>query len=254
MNLLELQRDIRDWLVREDMEAAHRIGRGALPGLRVYQNNYRAQLVSCLEATFAQTLRWIGGDELRQAAAVHIERVPPSSWTLDAYPRDFPETLAMLYPDDPEVAELAWIDLALDQAFVGPDASVIDAADLAGVDWDHVLLCFTPTLDLRPAVTNAPEIWSALAANEVPPAAELLNEPGAILVWRREQRSRFRAIDQYEYQALLRVRAGLSFSEFCAGMVEAFGEEQGVARAGRMLGVWLADALVSEVRIRDGVR
>ena len=53
----------------------------------------------------------------------HVARVPPSSWTLDAYPRDFPATLAPLYPDDPEVAELAVLELALAEAFVGADAA-----------------------------------------------------------------------------------------------------------------------------------
>ena len=72
MSLLALQRDMRAWLACEDTSAADRLGTAAASGLRVYQNNYRAQLVACLEEGFAQTHAWIGGDafhEMRLARA-----------------------------------------------------------------------------------------------------------------------------------------------------------------------------------------
>ena len=247
MSLIDLQRDMRLWLTREDSGAARRFGTDAAPGLRVYQNNYRAQLAACLETTFARTLEWIGGEAFHQAIIAHVDRVPPSSWTLDAYPRDFPATLALLYPDDPEVAELAWLECALEEAFVAPDAPALTAADLDGVDWDRAILYVTPTLDLAPLSTNATAIWAALAEGESPPPAEMLPEAGAILVWRLDQVSRFRAIDQIERQALLAVRAGRSFAELCEAMIDLHGHERGIAHAGRLLGQWLADGLITGV-------
>lgn len=250
MMLIDLQRDIRAWLVRDDAAAARRLGASAAPGLRVYQNNYRAQLAACLEDSFARTRDWIGEEAFHQAIVAHVERVPPSSWTLDAYPRDFPATLALHYPDDPDVAELAWIDCALGEAFVGRDVFSVDADALGAIDWDRAVLHFTPTLDLGPLSTNATAIWIALAAGEMPPAVERLPEPGAILVWRQDQVSRFRAIDQIEQQALLAARSGLSFAELCEVMVVAHGQEDGIARAGQLLGQWLADGLITDVEER----
>lgn len=252
MTLIDLQRDMRAWLVREDGEAAIRFGRRAAPGLRVYQNNYRAQLAACLEDGFARTRDWIGAEAFHQAVMAHVDRVPPSSWTLDAYPRDFPATIALLYPADPEMAELAWLDRALGEAFVGPDAIALSAGDLAGIDWDRATLCITPTLDLGDLTTNATAIWSALAAGDVPPGVELLPVPGAILVWRQDDVSCFRAIDQYERQALLSARAGLPFAALCAALVEMLGEDGGVTRAGELLGQWIRDGLV--VAIEDEER
>jgi hypothetical protein len=243
MSLIELQRDMRAWLVAEDESAAARYGAPAAPGLRVYQNNYRAQLVACLES-FERTRDWIGGEAFHRAVVAHIDRLPPSSWTLDAYGRDFPATLALLYPGDPEVAELAWLDMALDEAFVARDADALAADALGGVDWDRAVLQVTPSLDLADLTTNAPAIWSALVAGEVPPAAAPLPEPGALLVWRQDETPRFRAIDQYERQALLALRAGLPFARLCEAMVEALGEEAGIARTGAMLGQWLGDGLI----------
>ncbi|WCT74505.1 DNA-binding domain-containing protein [Sphingomonas naphthae] len=244
MSLLALQRDFRAWLVDEDAGAARRLGVSAVPGLGVYQNNYRAQLVACLEETFARTRDWIGGGAFHEAVITHIARVPPNNWTLDAYPRDFPATLAMLYPDDAEVAELAWIDLALGEAFVGPDAVALTTEELPGVDWDTAILRLTPTLDLADLTTNATAIWSALAEGEVPPAVEALPQTGAILVWRQGLSAQFRAIDHYERQALLSARDGLSFAELCDVMVASRGETEGIARAGALLGRWVADGLI----------
>jgi len=244
MSLLALQRDMRAWLVGEDGRAAARLGEGGAPGLRVYLNNYRGQLVACLADSFPNSRSWIGDQAFDRAVALHVDRVPPSSWTLDAYPRDFPATLALLYPDDPEVAELAWIEFALGEAFVAPDARALSIADLTDVDWDAAVLAFTPTLDLGMLSSNAPAIWSALSEGATPPAAELLTEAGAILVWRRDHVSRFRAIDQVEHQALSWARSGMPFAKLCDHMVAAWGEGDGIARAGAMLGGWIADGLI----------
>jgi len=238
MSLLALQRDFGAFL--RDGDAAD-----AAPGMRVYQNNYRAQLVACLEDAFARSRAWIGDDAFEQAVVRHIHRVPPSSWTLDAYARDFPDTLAWLYPDDPEVAELAWLELALAEAFVGADVEPLSPAEAANVDWDRAVLRFIPTIDLRAVTSNACDLWFALAAGEAPPAAALLDEPHALIVWRQNLVSRFRLIDAREEQALLLARAGLSFADLCAALVTSCGEVDGVALAGAYLGRWLADGLLA---------
>lgn len=243
MSLLELQRDLHGWLTREDAGAADRIGPAAAPGLRIYQNNYRAQLVACLEASFARTLAWIGEETFVGAAATHIDAVPPSSWTLDAYARDFPTTLARLFIDDPEVAELAAIELALEEVFVGADAEAMAVADLANVDWDRAAIQLIPALDVVPTRTNAVQIWSSLAAGQPPPVAGDLDAPEAALVWRQDHRSMVRRLDQFELQALIRIRSGVPFAALCAGTAEVFGDDA-AAVAGGWLGRWIADGMI----------
>jgi hypothetical protein len=252
MSLLAMQREFRGWLCAEDTMIAPRLHGDAMAGLHVYQNNYRSQLVACLEDSFAQTRAWIGGEAFHAAIVAHIDRVPPSSWTLDAYGRDFPATLAMLYPDDPEVGELAWLDWALGEAFVGPDGPVVTPADATHVDWDDAVLHITPTLDHRAIATNAPAIWAALAASETPPPAMPLPESGALIVWRDHHASRFRAIDRNELQALLLMRSGIGFAELCAELVTSLGEDDGIACAGACLGRWIGDGMISRITTQDG--
>ena len=200
--------------------------------------------MGCIETSYAKPRQWLVEAAFESAAARHVDRVPPSSWTLDAYPRDFPDALAAQSPADPEVRELAWLDMALGEAFVAADAEPVDPASLGAVDWDRAALRFTASLDLATLISNACAIWSALSAGEMPPAATLLPGPGALLVWRADGRSHFRAIDLDERDALLLARAGEPFGGLCARAAAQFGDEAGVVAASGWLARWLGDRLI----------
>lgn len=244
MSLAALQRDFRAWLVDSDGEAAMRIGRRAGAGLAVYQNTYRAQLVECLQDGFERVHAWLGDGAFLAAAVAHIDATPPSHWTLDAYPSGFVATLAALYPDDPEVAELAWLDRALANAFAGPDAVPLRPDGLAAIDWDEAVLQLSPTLAIAEATTNAAAIWSALSAGEMPPQARLLDEPATLLVWRQDYTPCFRTTDARECRMIGQVRDGESFGALCASLTDELGHAGSIAAAGAVLGQWLRDGLI----------
>ncbi|MBN8820170.1 MAG: putative DNA-binding domain-containing protein [Sphingomonas sp.] len=244
MRLAELQRDFCACLTAEGLAS---FGPWARTGLAVYQNNYRAQLAACLEESFEKTRQWIGSEAFHEAVVTHVERIPPSNWTLDAYPRDFPETLAMLYPIDPEVAELASLELALAEAFVGPDSAKLTAELIANTNWDHARLIFAPTLEILTLTTNTLAIWTALAEDSLPPMSALLPAEGAMIVWRDGEVPRFRAIDAAELRGILTIKSGTTFADLCAAMVEHAGEAEGVTQAGVWLGEWLKDGMLVDI-------
>ncbi len=246
MSLLAVQRDFRAWLLSADEDIAANFGAAAHAGLGVYQNNYRAQLVACLEETYARVKGWLGDDAFLGAAIEHIERAPPCDWTLDRYGQEFAETLGRRYPHDPEIAELAWLDRSLADAFSGPDAETLEAMPLESVDWNHAVLVLTPTLHLGHMTTNAAAIWSALSGGAVPPSVERTST--TLLVWRREFTSCFRTLDEHEAQAIEQLRNGRTFGEVCAMLVEANGEADGVKLAGTWLAQWLRERLIVAVR------
>ena len=244
MRLNTLQSDFSAWLHSEDEAAAARLGVADAEGLAVYQNNYRGSLMACLEDTYPHTMTWLGEEAFAAAAADHITRVPPHSWTLDDYAQGLPESLAEAFVYDPEVGELAALELALSEVFIAEDAAALGVADLGGVDWESAVLRLVPSVRLLKMATNAPAIWSALAAGDAPPPEEMAPAIRPLLIWRQEYTCVFRETTEDERDVLPRLGQGLSFAALCEEMVSRHGADDGVARAGGLLGQWAADGLL----------
>ena len=150
-------------------------------------------------------------------------------------------TIANAVYTDPGKTEIAHVP--------APDAPALAVGDAvtAAIDWDNALLRLAPTLATSSFATNAAAIWSALSAEEMPPPVETLTEATLILVWRRDFTSCYRSAEPGEAQALDLVGKGATFGRVCAELMEAHGEEQGVAMAGAILGRWIADGLLVAV-------
>lgn len=244
MNLIDMQRDLRAWLVSSAADTHERLGANAATGLTVYQNNYRVQLVGCLQASFPRLHAWLGDALFLQAAIAHIDNHPPHAWTLDAYGVDFGETLTSMFPHNPDVHELAWIEWALSESFVAADTAQEPSETWQGVDWDTARLTLGPSLRQRAVLTNANDIWSALEAGTEAPESEMLEAPGGLIVWRNGFTCRIKSIDSLEHAALLSLHDDARFSTLCDAMVEHLGEDAGVAKAGAFLADWIAGGVV----------
>ena len=244
MTLADLQRDFRAWLTSASTDAAARFGADAKTGLAVYQNNYRAQLVGCLEQAYPQLRRRIGEDEFLRASIAHIDSHPPHAWTLDRYGDDFGTTLAALCPHNPDLHELAWSEHALAAAFVAADADPLPLDAWAAIDWDNASLRLAPSFAIRAAVTNAEQVWSALWQEHAVPDSEMLAEAGGLIAWRRGHVSRLRQIDALERDALLALQTHGSFAALCQMLVERLGADDGVAKAGALLADWLSNDII----------
>ncbi|GLQ52089.1 putative DNA-binding domain-containing protein [Dyella flava] len=247
MNLAQMQREFQSWLVTASDDAAQRLAGGHVAGLSVYQNNYRVQLVDCLRVSYPHVQTWLGEDAFLAAAITHIDNSPPHAWTLDAYGDDFGETLALLYPDNPEVHELAWIELALSRAFVAPDAGPLTLEALSDIDWESARLHLAPSFTAHVVTTNAADIWSALQQGIAPPESEMLAKPAAVVVWRRQFTVVLEAVDAVEHAALLQLWENGSFDALCSMLVARLGESEGVAKAGALLAGWVGKELLAGV-------
>lgn len=245
MSLARLQASFRSWLHSGAGRPPEEFGPAAFAGLGVYRNNYRSQLISCLEQSFPMTVAWLGEDAFGEACEDHVAKVAPTSWTIDAYAKNFPETLRNLYRDDPEVSELAWLEWALAEAFVSADQDPLSPTALGDVDWDEAVFGCSSSIMIATTTTNAGAIWSALASRNEPPAAALLPQAAAMLVWRLGFHARFRTIDVIEAEALQAVMGGMSFGTLCSWLVGAQGEHEGTQTAARLLTGWLADGLIT---------
>ena len=243
MSLAELQRDFCAYLARDDQGTMTGIAAGAERGMPVYHHAFRETLIAALQDTYAKTHLWLGDEQFDAAARNHIASAHPSSWTLADYGTDFDQTLANLYPDDPDVLELGWLDQALRSAFASPDCAALNPATLAEVDWDNAVLKITPTIVFREIVTNAPAIWQALADEVQPPPVQLFETPAVVSVWRHDLEPRFLTISGDEYRALRLAAKGKSFTSICDSVFADHGPDV----AGEMLGRWITDGIVIAV-------
>lgn len=249
MNLADLQRNFSGYLRGDGSALPGSIAPAAVRGLPVYHYAYRATLVSALRDVYERTHAWLGDDRFDDAARAYIAGHSPHSWTLADYGLDFDRTLAKSYPDNPEVAELAWLDWSLRSAFNGPDAEALDLARLADVDWDTAILHLAPTLVMRAIGTNVAALWHALdAGDNAPPAAQLLDEPAILTVWRHGLMPRFHIVTVHEHRALMLARDHVAFGPICERLAEDSGDpDQAATLTGAMLGRWIAEGLLIAV-------
>lgn len=221
-------------------------------GLNVYRNAYRARLVDALRDTYERTARWVGEDAFRAAAAHHVIKTPPNSWTLDHVAEGFPEVLEELFAGDPEVAELAWLEWAMQRAFVAADSAPLSAAEFAAAsagfgeeEWAGLRLTFLPSLHLRVLSHDAGALWNALAADDFGAPDYVLPAPIGLIVWREDLRPTFMPVGNSEGHGLEMMMHGANYGEMVEGLAEKIGDEGAVMQAGEMLGRWLGNGLIA---------
>ena len=236
---------MREWLETGDPDYVAHLGVAARPGLDVYLNNYRTQLLHCLDQTFPRTLAWLGINEFHTAARRHIIAQPPSSWTLDAYPASFAAEVGTLFPDDPVTQEIVRLELALDDAQTAADRLPLTRAMFVDLDWDVVALTHASGGQVLRHFSNAAGIWSALSHAESPPAAKTADVPIDILVWRSHWNPCFRVLDADEAELFAQMASPLAFTDICIQLEQKLGEQAALERAGLLLARWADDATVS---------
>jgi len=149
-----------------------------------------------------------------------------------------------------------WIDLArlersLADAFDAADAPQLDAGSLSTIEPEKVSSLrfeFHPSVQLLDLRTDAVDAYAAAAEKGRRPVARKSREH--VVVWRLNERCRYRALEEDEKLALAEARDGRSFGEICASL--AFHKPDGVAqRAANFLLQWLNDGLVSAIRVAE---
>ena len=218
----------------------------ALPGslgMEIYRNAYRARLLTALEVSYERTRRWVGEDVFAAAASHYVISHPPHDWTLDRFGAQFPAVLASLFANDGEVAELAWLEWRLHQAFAAPDLPELGGAHLAqaglnDADWEQLRLTMAAGYAAQAIAHDCTGLWQALRDGE--PAGFVLEptDPGVLVVWRQGLTPRFRVLDRDEFAALECLVRGEPFG----GAAALVGEDNAV-RLGGWFAQWLGEGL-----------
>lgn len=214
-------------------------------GMAIYRNAYRARLLSVLETSFERTRRWIGEEMFGAAAAHYVLAHPSHSWTLDAYGAQFPTLLEGLFAQDGEVAELAWLEWQMQQAFAAPDLPELSAAALAGAglgdaDWEQLRFTMAAGFSARSINHDCTGLWLALRDPEPCDYALQPAEPGMLVVWRHTLSPNYRVLAPDEFAALDHLAKGGTFG---GAMAVSAGEDP--AKFGAWFAQWLSEGLFS---------
>jgi Putative DNA-binding domain len=235
VTLKQLQRDFLTEVSGDDDVPA------SSTGMTIYRNAYRGRLIGALESSFERTRRWVGDEAFAAAAAHYVLTHPPTGWTLDEFGADFPETLAELFTDDPEVAELAWLEWHMQQAFAAPDLAELTAAALAEAelgesDWAELRFGMAAGYKTRPVRSDLAPLWRSLASADQPSPnlAPLMAQ--RLVVWRQDLQPHFRLLDEAEFSVLHRLALGETFGRAAEAVADH-------PEAAGLLGTWLAQWL-----------
>jgi hypothetical protein len=218
--------------------------------MSLYQHHYHQRLCTILQDTFEKTWTYLGDEAFSTAALAFIAELPSQQANIRWYGVEFPLWLALHFPADADIADLALIDWQMRCAFDGPNAPPLRPTALSGLssaDWEKVGFRFAPTLFIAPQRYNSSKIWHALDRGLTPPIAELLPEPGWLLIWRKGWQPHFRTIQSMEYAALTQLQQGQPFAEICNGLIGQFSRAEATSVAAEYLQKWLQDELITDL-------
>jgi hypothetical protein len=222
--------------------------------LGIYKNAYVLRLVEVIGNDHEYLKTYLGDEQFgrmgRDYVKAHSSHSPNARW----FAHRLPEFLAAAEPwsGHPELAELADLERALNDAFDAPDAPVFTFGDLQALDPESIAnatFAIHPSMRLIKAATNAASLWSALKSEERPPKPELLPEPIDILVWRQGFASRFRLLGAEEFMALSEAAKGVPFAVLCEMIATMDDPDSAAMRAGGYLRGWIEAELVSAVSL-----
>lgn len=233
-----LQQNLADRILAEPLQALD--AEAPVTGrLGIYHHAYRARLSEVLADTYAKTWLYLGSDTFEDHARQHAVAHPPTARSLNRYGEGFVGTLRTLYPDNPELHELAQLDWDLRTRFDGADVPALDAATapFAG-PWLARAGVLHPSALLRTLATNAVALWNAIHADEDVPEAVALPAPVTLLVWRKGHQPHFRSLGAQEAVFIHLLQAGASVEQAC-DRLQALGAMPGT----ELLAQWLAGLL-----------
>ena len=214
----------------------------------IYADMYFYRLLDALKEDFPATLAVLGdSDNFHNLVTGYLLEYPPTEPSISCcgrylavYLRDHPAR-----EDAPFIADLARLERAIVEVFLGPDAAALEADSLhalAPADWPAIKLRLQPSAQILALQWRVSELLRAVEEQRPWKPAE----QGAVkvLVWRRNARVFYRDLEEAEAAALEAVSRGAAFAKICEIVAADDHTQDPVAAMNRMLARWLSDGLL----------
>lgn len=233
---------------------------GALLRLEIYAKACFERLHDALREDYGALAATMGAEAFHDLATAYLGVHPPRHPSL----RFAGERLAAFLAEDaatapfrrrfPWAPDLAALEWALVDAFDAPDAPVLGREALAALPperWAGLRLALHPAAQRLPLRWPVPALRRAWQ-DERPLSPPEAPRPTPTLVWRRDERVRFRPLEPLEAELLAAAQSGEPFDALCARAAGALGEDDAPAYAAGRLAAWLDAGLVA--RAESGPR
>lgn len=209
-----------------------------------------------LAGDYGKLRRYMGETAFAGVARAYNAKYPAAQPDAGCYSRHLPEFLATTAPygRHRELAELAMLERALNEACEAGDAPIAGFADLAALapeDFGGAVLDMHPSARRLRATTNVTSLWSCLKCHEAPPRPHRLDAPRDILVWRQNGSARFRLLGGEEASAFDAAAKGVRLAVICEMLAAIDDPATAAERAAAYLRGWVEAQAVSRIRIAD---
>jgi hypothetical protein len=218
----------------------------------VYRYAYGSRLVEAMGNDHELLHAYLGDEMFGEMGHAYVKARPSQHPNLRWFSQGLPEFLksAEPYSNYPVLSDLAALEKALNDAFDGEDAPVVELSDMAGFApevWNDLKFAAHPTVARLDLATNASAIWLALKNDENPPDAEVLAEPSRLLVWRQDVTPMFRELSTEEAMMWDEAASGIPFGVLCAMLAIYDDPDNAAARGAGYLHGWVTSGLLTGV-------
>jgi hypothetical protein len=253
MTLSTLQAAFQTFLLKGDADISDRIAgtpsASATERLQVYGNAYRQRLTEALAQDYPKLRNFIGEDRFAAMAHAYIDSFPSTHPSLRWFGRHLAKFLRTVpWSDQPVLSELADFEWTMGQSFDAADTPTLTVDAMSAIppqDWAGLQLGFQSALRTLRLQWNISALWKALDEAQPHPATEASSSATDWLIWRRDLKIYWRALQADEAEALESARSGASFGVLCELLCARVGETEAPMRAASLLRQWLTDGLVS---------
>ena len=212
--------------------------------LQVYQHAYGARLEEFLANDYPKTQSYLGENLFQKTAKAYYKNAPSTTPNARWFGQNFPAFCKKhtALKDKPEITELAQLEHALNTAFDAKDAPPFTQNDLTKIapeQWGQLTFIAHPSITRLSQHTNASDIWSALSKEKNPPPVTTREKPKELLIWRGDQRARFRPLAYDEAMIWDEAVKGANFANLCEMLGIYWPEEEAPLKAATYLQSWL---------------
>ncbi len=216
----------------------------------IYANMYFYRILDALKEDFPATLAVLGDDNFHNLVTGYLLEHPPtdpsithSGSHLADYLRDHP-----MRTDAPFVADLAKLERATVEVFLGPDAPSLEADAIRTVaieDWAAMKLKLHPSAQILALDWQVSDLLRAVEDHR--PWNPPNQGPTKVLVWRRNSQVSHRDLDPTEANALEAAAQSSTFAEICDIVAATASNQDPVATMNQLLSRWLSNNLLTPV-------